>query len=312
MYITLFKKTHYSDNKLLELYIHFYIDTLHNTFREMNLFDGTDYFIKSFTYNKQLLQVNVALITNKAQKNQSKVSTQEPNFTPQAINHNVSKIELAERVKLSYSQQEIKRALEAIHEQSWQTFDQFDHYLPSGSTKQLFTIEEHSQPVNIHLLAAKLDKDYREKHPTHVALFWHIFQTLQYELAANLNRVYGCIITRDNSRYDGGHTLEALELVFLKDANIQDRADSIIKIYHQLLDDGMIESMVAFIQTDFHNLPLGGINESELYDTLKLVLGETGWRSLVTKKNIELVLAHTDLVFSDFSEEIILNLSIKR
>lgn len=306
-----FLKQHPTRNAhLARLYQNIYMEQLGTLLRSYNLFDNADYYLRDYTYDDQLSVINIALITDKANIVTDKIPDIKLSFSEDVIRKNITILELSRKQLLDFDLSEVQKALEKIHKVPFQNFADFEVYDSRKKSPLSHIIKESDKPRHTHpyiFVAKATQLAPFQDNPAFLALFWHVQQTILRELSHVLSSQYSVNILDIKERYDD-IVLYSIEHQLQDAVPIEEIEDHIEPAYGILLYDGVIESIINYIQSDFYSLPMGGIPDNLTHKNMGVMCGIKGWRSLATDENIRMILANTDLFISNYHQEVRINL----
>ncbi len=286
------------------LYEHLYARALTAQMRARNLFNRADYYYEATTYDAGLIYIDMTLITPAACALAKEASTIRPELTDENIGRCMDEIMIENQRIVSYDPAKLRHALKEIDEIPWQPFDAVNIFDTRGRRPPLRLVKAERKPARFPkaTVTASLDTDYAAANSHAVALFWHVFDVVLAEVGHTLQRKYGSYVFGRKDHFDKMQTTMQLTLRLAKREDSTTVTAYLEREIANLLRDGIVRSLVAYVHEDFRNLPTGYIHEDDVEEDIGLVVGPQAWREFTSEGNIAKLLSHCVITFGQGGE----------
>lgn len=289
---------------LAHLYEHIFCMHIEELFYNEHLFQYLDYSLVGKTYHGSVVYIDLELYTEDAITLANKVSTLPITLNEKVLLTAMTQLLAEEEEPLgSTGYDNVKRALEALHEQPWKNVDDIELVDAKNIRKKtgpFYIAKGKARRARKLTTSILFDPDFATSHRELLPLFrqfaWLILSTLQ----STLPEVYGYYSFKDEYK-NTKKTIGLLATFKVADADdvevdIPDTLETCLKVVHDLKQyDVFTRYMDELRKTSHYNNPNLAPNLEKNYEDTSIFIGPKGWQKIATNENCELLLKHMSI-----------------
>jgi hypothetical protein len=289
---------------LAHLYEHIFCMRIEEFFYNKHLFQYLDYSLVGKTYHGGVVYIDLELYTQAAISLAKELQALAITLDEATITTAVMQLLAEEEEPLSGTgYDDVKQALETLHEQPWQDIDDVELVDVKGvrrRTKPFYIAEGKPLPARKLITGVLIDTAFAATHRELLPLFrqfaWLINSTLQGALP-EANGYYSLKDVYKNTKETIG-LFNTFKVANTNDMDVQlpDDLETCLEVVHDLQQYGAFAHyMDELCNLSYYDRPNLAPNLEKNYEDTLIFIGPKGWQKIATNENYELLLKHMSI-----------------